>query len=1188
MKLEKIYAKDINREVNPAVNASNLSQQTVAIEIGEYVFTDDIINNLYKVLSAIKDRTYSHNGMWISGYFGSGKSHFLKYIKYCLDPRFCELAIQRLKEAVMERDPLQVPDSHSEVTVADCNELASWLNYAKVDAILFNIGSVHNIQGAHDRVFLDVFWNEFNRMRGYNSNNLALAQYFEKVLDEKGKFYEFKQYIAEMGFNWEDDCISLATTELDMVLDAGKELVPSLSTDIIRDKIASDTISLSVETFVAELKNHISRQDDNYRIVFLVDEISQFIDNRSGLLLQLQQIVSDINQPCEGKAWVACTAQQDLSEIVSSCQINQTSDDYGKIMGRFQVQVSLKGTSTEYITQRRILEKTADASLTLNNLYTQKKNAIEAQFNLPAGYRIFADADDFINYYPFVPYQFTLMGNIFDSFVAIEFVNREVKGNERSIIKVTHSTAKDTKEQEVGDFISFDQFYNAMFSQGLSNKGTKAVAPAENVARAYQKPDFALRVVHVLFMLCYMSEQHRMAFSASADNITTLIMQDIDCQKLTLKNDVQNVLDYLIANNIIRKETRGTIEVYSFYSEDEREVASTIKSQTVDSDSRATVVTNIYKEYLAPSNRENFCNTSFNVAVSIMDKMLYGGSADIKVNFVFESQVDDVNQYAFTNGRDGLIFYMADLYRESGDLKNIFHWYCQVEKYLRIQTQSETRSRTNAEFRAQANALYRDKIVPRFREMFDKGVIISDGNIVESITIKGKERYRAAVQRHLGDVYPSASLVTSSVFPTTTDALRQKINRPIDANEYGPLNPINEAEKAVKNYIDRQGGVDVVLTDVVATFLKRPYGWSDLATIYVVNELVRRRIYEFAYNNNTNVDRNVVAANIVREKSKFTIKPARAISQELVNSFTAAWKDIFNVQTVPGGTDAIEIYNACKEMLAQKMRNEQQLLSDISAYPFAESLQRVVAKLTEWQAVRDYSTFFQKVVTDHAEAKALMDESKVIREFCDDQLNAYKDCCQFARENEANWEDLDSEAKSAADMFKKILADKTPMRTMPAYRQKLRLLRAKLDEVRNRLREEIRTAYRETEEQIINFAAEQGVAYTSNIENIILTKTQSQSIANLKLNRNTDDYYATQTGRILSAANTAPEPTPNPNGGGSIPTPPTASTPMVKNVRLSTRSTSKLTTSQDVDNYLAGLRAQLMRHIDNGEEILVM
>ena len=137
MKLENIYQKPITREVNPAVNASNLSKETVEIEIGEYVFTDDIINNLYKVLSAIKNRDFSHNGMWISGYFGSGKSHFLKFVKYCLDSKYNQLAMERFTQAVKERDPLQVPDSKSDVTPADANDLALWLRNAQVDTILF-------------------------------------------------------------------------------------------------------------------------------------------------------------------------------------------------------------------------------------------------------------------------------------------------------------------------------------------------------------------------------------------------------------------------------------------------------------------------------------------------------------------------------------------------------------------------------------------------------------------------------------------------------------------------------------------------------------------------------------------------------------------------------------------------------------------------------------------------------------------------------------------------------------------------------------------------------------------------------------------------------------------------------------------------------------------------------------------
>lgn len=1184
MKLEKLYSKDINREVNPAVNASNLSEETVKIEIGEYVFTDEIINNLYKVLSAIKDRTYSHNGMWISGYFGSGKSHFLKYVKYCLDATFSQYAVERLQKAVVERDPLQVPDSRCEVAVSEMNDLALWLRGAKIDTILFNIGSVHNIQGNERRVFLDVFWNEFNRMRGYNNSNLALAQYFEKVLDEKGKLEEFKQRIDELGFIWEDDCISLATTELDMILEIGKELVPTLTTDSVRQNIIEDNIkNLSVEAFVTELKSFINRQADNYRLIFLADEISQFIDNRPGLLLQLQQIVSDVHDPCDGKAWVACTAQQDLSEIVDSCNINKTSDDYGKIMGRFQVQVSLKGTSTEYITQRRILEKTPDAALELDKLYSKKKNAIEAQFNLPSGYRIFADSDDFVNYYPFVPYQFTLMGNIFDSFVTLEFVNREVKGNERSIIKVTHSTAKDTKEQEVGDFISFDQFYNSMFSQGLSAKGVRAILPAENVAKEYANPKFATRVVHVLFMLCYMSEQHRQQFSATADNITTLLMQDIDCQKLTLKNDVQSVLDFLVTNNIIRKESRGTIEVYSFYSEDEREVASTIKSQQVDNDSRATVITNIIKEYLAPANRETYCNSSISIGTSIMGKNLFGGNADVKVDFLYDNMMGDVNTFALANDNDKLVFYMADQYKDCAELKNLFHWYCQVVKYLKTPAQSEARTKTNNEFRSQAGEIYRTKIEPKFRELFDKCVIVSGQQVIEGITIKGKDRYRESLQRHLSEVYTYARLAVGPNVPTTNDAVKSAINRPIQDNEYSELNPLNDAEKLLKQYIERQG-VDVVLSDIVSTFQKRPYGWNEFAIIYFVNELVRRRIFEFAYNNNTNIDRFVVAANISRDKNKFTVKPARAISAELVNRFCACWKDIFNSPTVPGGNDPVEIFNKCREMIAQKITHENELYTSIAAYPFAQLLQTVVAKLNEWQAIRDYTAFFEKVVQDSDAAKTIMDEGKMVREFCNDQLSNYKACLDFATENESNWSELDNEAYEVAKEFKLIQTDTLPMQKMPVYLRQRRMLNAKLEEVKDNLRKQITAAYKDTEQHLIQAAAEQGVTYNSKVDNVIYLKTQPSSIANLKLNLNTDEYYQTEVAKILVQSRPTPQ-TPAEDGSGQTPAQPS---PTVKSVRLTTRCASTLSTAQDVDNYLNKLRSQLMSHIDKGEEIIVV
>ena len=95
MILKDLYSKPIERPVNPAVSATKFDPETEKIEIDEYVFTDEIINGLFRILDAIKNnKPYDHVGIWIDGYYGSGKSHFLKYASYCLsqNKQRCEMA----------------------------------------------------------------------------------------------------------------------------------------------------------------------------------------------------------------------------------------------------------------------------------------------------------------------------------------------------------------------------------------------------------------------------------------------------------------------------------------------------------------------------------------------------------------------------------------------------------------------------------------------------------------------------------------------------------------------------------------------------------------------------------------------------------------------------------------------------------------------------------------------------------------------------------------------------------------------------------------------------------------------------------------------------------------------------------------------------------------------------------------
>lgn len=606
MKLKELYNKPIDRAVNPAVSATKFDPETERIEIQEYVFTDEIMNGLFRILDAIKNnQPYDHVGIWIDGYYGSGKSHFLKYLDYCITPSTREDALSRLLEAIKAIDPLD--DKHYlSFDYEQMVSIANWLERATIDTCIFNLETSYDNSTDKKKAFLHVFWNEFNGKRGFNKFNITLAQNLEKPLEEKGVFEAFKQRIAEEGGDWNDPGMAadLIDNELDWVLDIAKELAPTLSVDSIRERIIKRDTNMSIDRFGLELASYLKDKGDDYRLIFLADEVSQFINKERDRYLNLQEIITKLSEACDNKVWVACTAQQDLSEIMDDCHIAEEKDKEGKIKGRFEVKVSLKGTQPEVITQKRILDKKEEVKDTLASLYNKYKAGFDLQFKLPNSYSSYDSQDDFIDYYPFVPYQFKLIMQVFNSFLNLGYVAKEVKGNERSIIKVIHSTAKANADAELGKFISFDELYNNMFEEGLQARGQKAVDNALRMARTYQtdKPEktrLAVRVANVLFMICNISQTDQLLFPATVDNVTSLLVNNMDTPRLTIKNEVEKIVEFLCDNNIIRREQgkQGAPDTFMFYSEEEMKVAQLIKNQVVDNNTQAEQLKDIFNNH---------------------------------------------------------------------------------------------------------------------------------------------------------------------------------------------------------------------------------------------------------------------------------------------------------------------------------------------------------------------------------------------------------------------------------------------------------------------------------------------------------------------------------------------------------------------------------------------------------------
>ena len=1203
MKLRELYNKPIERAVNPAVSATKFDPETERIEIQEYVFTDEIINGLYRILNAIKNNEpYDHVGIWIDGYYGSGKSHFLKYLDYCITPHTSEAALSRLLEAVKAIDPLDEKHTIS-FDYDELQSIAIWLKKATIDTCIFNLETSYDNSTDKKKAFLHVFWNEFNGKRGFNKFNITLAQNLEKPLYEKGVFEEFKQRIAEEAdADWNDSGVAadIIDNELDWVLDIAKDLAPTLDKESIRERIIKRDTNMSIERFGMELSTYLKDKGDDYRLILLADEVSQFINKERDRYLNLQEIITKLSEACNNKVWVACTAQQDLSEIMDDCHIAEEKDKEGKIKGRFEVKVSLKGTQPEVITQKRILDKKEDMVPELEAMYDQQKAAFGLQFKLPNSYSSYDSKEDFVAYYPFVPYQFKLIMQVFNSFLNLGYVAKEVKGNERSIIKVIHSTAKANAEAELGKFISFDELYNNMFEEGLQARGQKAVDNALRMARTYtHDPRLAVRVANILFMICNISQTDQLLFPASVDNITSLLVNNIQTPRLTIKIEVEKILEFLCDNNIIRREQgkQGAPDTFSFYSEEEMKVAQLIQSQTPDNNMQAEQLKDLFFKYLTNlKNKVQFGTRSFAVGASIKQRNFLSNNPDIVIDFMMDVDYENAETLAINNQPNRLIYYVGPKFHDNKRLYNAFYSYCQVNSYMATPVLNEDNANTRKDFEKRAQELYETLIAPEFHKILDSCTLISGLSVLDDVELsskKGNERYDIAVQKHLSSIYSKANLVGGTM-PRSTDQLKRAILRNVEPGEYDGMNgELTDAEKEIEIYLNKQFA-EVNVSDVLAKFSKAPFGWDNICTLYVINELVRRHNRDYSYANNPNVETTTVANRIVTESNKFTLRVAQAISPQVIQQFTNAWKDIFGITDTFGTSDSTQIYRMSREPdsskgLAARRDAYLKLEAQISKYPFVAPIRSAIELFESWLAERDQLKYFNAVIQKQAAARDIIDKCKEVVQFTHDQLDNYQGLLSFVASNNYNFTVLPENLQEKVSEILKISTDERPFGSVLRKYLKIQLdLSKALNTVRSELRQQITDAYNKAFDDLESVAKGQNVPLTvlSDKSATILSNTTPDNIAILQNNVSADQFYQSEVAKIFSYEhpkkdNTKPD---NQNTPGNE----NHNQPKVRQASLKTKTKLPLKSKDDIENYLDGLREQLNKLLEDSDSVMIV
>lgn len=392
-------SRDINRSIEKVITYQASQQERLRAEISEYVVTDRIEEQLEKLLEkmqAAMDSGGGHEiGVWVSGFYGSGKSSFTKYLGLAFDGHYVidgQPFLKHLQNRVQRA-----------TTRALLNTVASRFPAA---VVMLDLAS-EQIAGATLAEVSTVLYYKVLQYAGY-SRNLKVAA-FERKLKKDGRYAEFEALVqAEVGASWKD-CQNDELVADGMLPGLAHRMYPMLfRTEHAFTITAGDVIYL-MDDRVKEMIDLVRDVSGKENIIFVIDEIGQYVGSNQNKILDLQGLAQNLKDIGGGKVWIVGTAQQTLTEDDPKIAIN--SPELFKLKDRFPITVELESSDIREICYRRLLGKSPEGERLLSELFNRHGAQFRHNTRLvdAKSYSAALDREAFVNLYPFLPAHFDIL-----------------------------------------------------------------------------------------------------------------------------------------------------------------------------------------------------------------------------------------------------------------------------------------------------------------------------------------------------------------------------------------------------------------------------------------------------------------------------------------------------------------------------------------------------------------------------------------------------------------------------------------------------------------------------------------------------------------------------------------------------------------------------------------------------------
>ena len=562
-------------------------------------------------------------------------------------------------------------------------------------------------------------------------------------------------------------------------------------------------------------------------------------------MLNLQTVTEELGKECMGKAWVIVTSQQDIDSVTKV-----KGNDFSKIQGRFDTRLSLSSANVDEVIKKRILEKKETPAQTLRLLYGQKATIIKnlITFNDGVEKKLYADENDFACVYPFVPYQFNLLASVLTSIRTHGASGKHLSEGERSMLAMFKESAMEYKECEVGTIIPFHAFYDAL--ENFLDHGHRGV-----IIRAYENdminPEhkekvFAVDVLKVLFMIKYVDK----VVVANIDNITSLMVEGIDDDRISLKGKVEDALKVLMRQNLVQKNG----DIYVFLTDEEQEINREIESQSVEMAEIINKVSELIYEDIFTDKKYKY--PAFNGRYSfhfnqIVDDRPYKPTQNFDVGVRILTPASDYGTDETTlrmvsgQGREVL----AVLPDDRAFMDEIQR-YLKIEKYLRLNTSSALSKYESIKEAKRLEMRERNANAKLFlTESLKDAVIYVNGDRAQINVKEVSARINEALGRLVKTVYHKLNYIDAAM---GEDEIRKllKTSNQLTLNLEGVTEPNIHALDDVLQYVagNSRMHVKTSMKSIKDRFMKAPYGFVEDDVQWLVAKLFKRGELSFFVN----------------------------------------------------------------------------------------------------------------------------------------------------------------------------------------------------------------------------------------------------------------------------------------------------------------------------------------------------